>query len=101
MASEPNSKLIGPTRHSIQDWINNQFEQIENLQLLIVKQQGDLETALDTINAESLLIWSKVRDLEALTSNEVIPELEEIINTVTRRVTIIDEKVPDAPRARH
>jgi hypothetical protein len=100
VAKEHDPQIIGPVPPQPvipPAWLQTKFEQIENLQLLIIKQQGDLETALDTINAESLLLWSKVRELEALCSNEVIPELEKIINKVSRRATIIDEKVVDAP----
>lgn len=99
MAKEQDPHIVGPVppQPSIPDWIRNQFEQIENLQLIIIKQQGDLGTVLENINAESVLIWSKVKDLEALASDKVIPELEKIIKTVSKSAVKIDEQVPDKP----
>src|SRR5262245_10217515 len=84
----PPSPIIPP-------WIQNQFDQIENLQLLILKQQGDLKVALDTINTESIVLLKKVKDLQALTNNEITPALEKAILATASSAKTIDQKVPD------
>ena len=77
--------------------LKNHFEQIEQLQLMIIRQQSDIITATDEVNAKSTLLYRLIKDLQAFTTNRCIPELDKIIRTVSRRSIIIDEKVPDEP----
>jgi hypothetical protein len=100
VAKEHESQISGPVPPQLfipPIWLENKFEEIAKLQLVIIEQQGDVETALNQIQAESIMLYSKVKELEALSGNKLIPELEKIIKTVSRRATIIDEKVEDIP----
>jgi hypothetical protein len=86
-----------PAQDPIPEWLRNQFDQIEELQLQIVHQQSEIEAALDEVSAQSTIIWAKVQDLGALCNNDVIPELEAAIKATAKQAESIDQKVPDEP----
>lgn len=65
--------------------------------MLIIKQQGDLGTSLDQLRTQSIVLLTKISELEALTSHELTPALEKAINNVSAQAKAIDEQVPDVP----
>lgn len=71
-----------------------QFEEIEQLQLLIIEEQASIMSSLENIKALSILAFDRIR---SVSTRDIPLALEIEVKSLSRRATILDEKVEDQP----
>jgi hypothetical protein len=99
MFDKPKVTASAPTPNGSSTNSDDQFAEIEQLQLQIIEEQIEILASVENLKTQSILLLDRVRGLSAMANNKVIPELEKIINTVGQRAKTIDSKVDDLPPA--